>query len=118
MIMKLCFLPAWATTGLSSAVRDVNLLQVRTWLLQGTATGPALQGYRWQGKQPLSYHGRWGVLRQMEAWWGRESTCNRERSRHWDIRERRWDGSWVGFLEGRGGKLGEEQTSREISRSV
>lgn len=30
MIMKLCFLASWASTGLSSAVKDINLLQVRT----------------------------------------------------------------------------------------
>lgn len=30
VIMALCFLPAWASTGLSSAVGNIYLLQVRT----------------------------------------------------------------------------------------
>lgn len=30
VIMTLCFLPAWASTGLSSAVGNIYLLQVRT----------------------------------------------------------------------------------------
>lgn len=56
------------------------------------------------------------MLRQVEPGGVRKVPVT-ERSRHWDTRERRWNGSWVGLPEGRGGKLGEGQTSREVSRS-
>lgn len=50
---------------------------------RGQLQGLTHRDARWQGKQPLSFHE--GVLRQMEP--------DGERSRHWDIGERRWGGS-------------------------
>lgn len=49
MIMKLIFLSILASTGLSSAVRDVNLLQVRTLASPGDsyrACPPGIPGGR------------------------------------------------------------------------
>lgn len=64
MIMTLCFLPAWDSTGLSSAVRNIPAPGQDPDFSRGQLQGLTPRDARWQGKQPLSYHE--GVLRQRE----------------------------------------------------